>query len=524
MASHLPADGSTLAPLPKTVRNGLIAVTTLALLSFVSTALLVLYITYRLIKWDVVVKQTKQQNIDDAATRQTEVDGTNDLSLGLEERHYVFLKAKFPSPPNSEPPTPRFEKEHGHHEIKDNRWNPVLMLIYNLLCANLIEAMAFLLSGKQRSVLFSTPSWGILATCIDRLVQYLDDLRANGQLRMRLLISISVVVWVKEDGIFVPTAACWAQGWFMQVGKLVCSGMLVLISVNTYTTIVKGYKLPRMLIYILTGTVWVIAFAFPLISILSTHNGADHGGFYSRAGAWCWVNPKYTVYSLWLEYFWIFVAMAVTVCLLMWVLFSLQRNNQSARHFPQVLCDSMEAREKNEPPKPSGHHPAFLIYQIIYIICTAPLAISRMAAMTGTKPGWVFYGIAGAMIASHGWLNVLLWSTTIIFIGDHDIRETGLEKFAFLRTPQRVYGNMVMVQGGNDTDGNSARCWWPPRQVLNAAGASVPSSQHGRHGSQESLRRSRSLDQSVIEVEIEAKVVVEDVKHSYPDQGKESAT
>ena len=49
-----------------------------------------------------------------------------------------------------------------------------------------------------------------------------------------------------------------------------------------------------------------------------------------------------------------------------------------------------------------------------------------------------------------GWLNVLLWSTTIIFIGDHDIRETGLEKFAFLRTPQRVYGNMVMVQGGND--------------------------------------------------------------------------
>lgn len=38
------------------------------------------------------------------------------------------------------------------------------------------------------------------------------------------------VVWVKQDGIFVPTAACWAQGWFMQVGKLVCSGMLVLIS------------------------------------------------------------------------------------------------------------------------------------------------------------------------------------------------------------------------------------------------------------------------------------------------------
>lgn len=65
----------------------------------------------------------------------------------------------------------------------------------------------------------------------------------------------------------------------------------------------------------------------------------------------------------------------------------------------------MEPREKKEPPKPSGHHPSFLVYQIIYIICTAPLAISRMAAMTGTKAGWVFYGIAGAMIASHGKLD-----------------------------------------------------------------------------------------------------------------------
>jgi hypothetical protein len=148
MTSLLPADGSTLAPLPEPLRNSLIAVTTLALLSFVSTTLLVLYITYRLVKWDVAVQQTKRQVIEDAMIRQAEVDGTNDLSLGLEERHYVYLKAKLPSPPNSEPPTPRFEKDRVLEEVKDKRWNPILMLIYNLLCANLIEAMAFLLSGK----------------------------------------------------------------------------------------------------------------------------------------------------------------------------------------------------------------------------------------------------------------------------------------------------------------------------------------------------------------------------------------
>jgi hypothetical protein len=94
--------------------------------------------------------------------------------------------------------------------------------------------------------------------------------------------------------------------------------------------------------------------------------------------------------------------MFVTVFLLAFVTASLYRNNQSARHFPTSVSEMMEPRQKNEPPKPSGHHPAFLVYQIIYIICTAPLAISRMASMTGCKSGWIFYGIAGAMIASHG--------------------------------------------------------------------------------------------------------------------------
>ncbi|KAK6083296.1 integral membrane protein [Seiridium cupressi] len=471
MTSGLPAESTTLAPLPGDLRDGLIAVTILAFLSFVSTALLVFYITYRLIKWELVARQAPHQRIEELSNRQADSDGSNDLSLGLEERHYHYLKTNPGSPPASEPPTPRLEKGSPPVEKKDTRWNPVLMLIYNLLCANLIEAMAFLLT----------------------------------------------VVWLKDDGIFVPTAICWAQGWFMQVGKLVCSGMLVLIN-----PIPLG--VPHSWDVKVLAVVWIVAFGFPLGSILGTHNGVEHGGFYARAGAWCWVNSAYSPFSLWLEYFWIFLAMAVTVFLLVFVLVSLYRNNQSARHFPLSLAESMERRQRNEPPKPSGHHPAFLVYQIIYIICTAPLASSRMAAMTGIKSGWAFYGFAGAMIASHvfllfdccrlWWLNVLLWSTTIIFIGDKDIQETGLEKFAFVRTPpQRLYGNVVLVQGGNETD-NRKHSWRPSRRLRSGPVPNATPQHHIRHGSEESLRRSRSLENSAIEVEIEATVVIENVDES----------
>lgn len=106
-------------------------------------------------------------------------------------------------------------------------------------------------------------------------------------------------------------------------------------------------------------------------------------------------------------------------------------------------------------PVNSGHHPAFLIYPVIYILCTAPLALGRVITMAGRQVSLEYFCLAGAMIASNGWLDVLLFSTTrhvIIFNASPDFEETGLETFAFMRTPaNRRFGNMVWVQGAGST-------------------------------------------------------------------------
>lgn len=34
-------------------------------------------------------------------------------------------------------------------------------------------------------------------------------------------------------------------------------------------------------------------------------------------------------------------------------------------------------------PKQSGHHPAFLIYPLVYFICCAPMALGPMILMAG---------------------------------------------------------------------------------------------------------------------------------------------
>jgi hypothetical protein len=53
-----------------------------------------------------------------------------------------------------------------------------------------------------------------------------------------------------------------------------------------------------------------------------------------------------------------------------------------------------------------------IIYPIVYVVCTLPLAGGRMAAMTGVRIPYWWYCLAGAMITSCGWLDVLLYALT----------------------------------------------------------------------------------------------------------------
>ena len=53
-----------------------------------------------------------------------------------------------------------------------------------------------------------------------------------------------------------------------------------------------------------------------------------------------------------------------------------------------------------------------IIFPVVYVCCTLPLAAGRMAAMTGMVIPYWWYCVAGAAITSNGWLDVLLYVMT----------------------------------------------------------------------------------------------------------------
>ena len=161
-------------PLTPNLRTGLIAVSTLALTSFLSTLGLILFLTYRMIKW----------------------------------------------------------RKRGRSE---SAYNQCVILIYNLLLADLQQALAFLINFH----------------------------------------------WVQIGAIESPTSACYAQGWFVSMGDM-SSGIWVLtIAVHTFFSVMKRTQVAHG--HFVCGILVIWGFCF----MLSIAGPIAHGKeLYVKAGAW----------------------------------------------------------------------------------------------------------------------------------------------------------------------------------------------------------------------------------------------
>jgi hypothetical protein len=193
----------SLDPLTPVVRTGLIPIALFAMMSLVSVTALLGFITHRLISW---------------------------------RKHYREYVG----------------------------YNQYVILIYNLLLADLQQSIAFSISFH----------------------------------------------WLRIDKILAPTAPCFIQGWFLNIGD-VASGFFVLaIAIHTWLGVIKGYKMPYMWFVVSILGIWLAAL---LLTILGPILHGDR--FFTRAGGWCWISGKFQNERLWLHYLWIFIVEFGTIAI-----------------------------------------------------------------------------------------------------------------------------------------------------------------------------------------------------------------
>jgi hypothetical protein len=169
------ADASTsLYPLPPVLFHGLTAVTVLGFVSFVASCTLFLLLAIRMIRW----------------------------------------RRKAPA---------------------DQPMNQFVVLIFNLLFADIQQSTAFLLNIK----------------------------------------------WLLDNKLTVGTATCWAQGYFVSNGDVASGLWCTAIGIHTFASVLFNYRLKPAVFYTVIVLIWVFVYSCSTIAIaLHPHD------LYVRAGAW----------------------------------------------------------------------------------------------------------------------------------------------------------------------------------------------------------------------------------------------
>ncbi|KLU85419.1 hypothetical protein MAPG_04445 [Magnaporthiopsis poae ATCC 64411] len=429
---RLAPESGSLIGLPTVHRDGLIGVTVVAGLSFFVTTALFIHLTIKLVQWHVRRRRRRTDPHD--------ADGTTgvDLTLGLAPKHFqrradgrLGVPKTGDSRSENGAGLASFFQDRSHHNaqrpVPDERPPPppppadepnqFVVLLYNLLLADMHQSMAFLLNGA----------------------------------------------WLVQDSIDVGTSTCWAQGWFVSTGDLAASLFITAIAVHTYVVAIQGWKPSQRAVILTCTAIWAFNYLMVLIGILATKNGASGGGFYVRAAAWCWINKEYDDVRLLTHYLFIFMSLASTTFI--YSIIFLRLTKRSLEIDPSLStaedATASDVLSKNTSRALRGGYSwGFLSYPVIYLILTSPLAIGRILTMTNIDVSIVYFCTSGALIAANGLLDVLMWGFTrrdVVFgDGIEAANALGLETFSFMRTPQdRKYGNMIWVQGAGAANRSS---------------------------------------------------------------------
>lgn len=258
------ADRGDLSPLPEDHRRGLIVLTGISFLSLISTSCLWTFITVKLLAFRIRSfrrgrERRKRRKSGDDQDRLRAQRALPDLSMGLDLESFYgggppdISVLEELSKKRDEQAAKEAEQER-QRQLEDQgptmaekmtaRANPFPILVYNLLFADMMEAMAYGLS----------------------------------------------IDWIVQDGISAPSPTCWAQGWLGSTSNLATSLFLSATSINTFLTIVLGYKMPRWGLYCLIGGLWTFVFLVNATGVLLAEHGtmrnAAGESYFMRANVW----------------------------------------------------------------------------------------------------------------------------------------------------------------------------------------------------------------------------------------------
>ncbi|KAF4890930.1 integral membrane protein [Colletotrichum chrysophilum] len=236
---HYDSDNSpySIRPLPPVLRHGLAAVAAMGFFSFFTSLGLLTFLTYKLITWHNGPPREEKKDpiakVESPPPTEAAFIIPNEWSASQQELSEKPTKETWIQRAINEPP------------------NQFLVLIFNLLLADIQQALAFLLN----------------------------------------------VEWLTRNAIEVGTKTCWTQGWFISTGDLASSVFITAIAMHTYISIVRAKMLPTWAFHTAIVMMWGFVYGTGILGVIVTENGKNDGGFAGSTRSIRTSDSPYTIYG-----------------------------------------------------------------------------------------------------------------------------------------------------------------------------------------------------------------------------------
>ncbi|KAL2833521.1 G protein-coupled glucose receptor regulating Gpa2-domain-containing protein [Aspergillus pseudoustus] len=239
--------------------------------------------------------------------------------------------------------------------------NQYVVLIYNLLLADLQQATAFLM-------------------CLN---------------------------WVAKGGVYYPSAACVLQGWWIQIADPGSGMFIIAIAMHTCAVVLRGRQLPYWAFVACIVGLWmfILVLGFIPVGLYGSQT------FVISEAGWCWISPVHEAERLWGHYIWIFLAEFGTL-----VLYGLM--------FFYLRGRMVQATKLRTGAGGGGHHNDeslhrlnrviiyMVIYPFAYVLLSLPLAAGRMSSARHIVPSRAYFAVAGSLMALSGFVDAVVYTAT----------------------------------------------------------------------------------------------------------------
>lgn len=116
------------------------------------------------------------------------------------------------------------------------------------------------------------------------------------------------------------------------------------------------------------------------------------------------MSPENENERLWGHYFWIFLSEFGTVVLYAIMFFYIRRRMTQAKILRRGQQESLHRLNRVVI--------YMVIYPLVYLVLSLPLAAGRMATARGNSPSKAYFGVAGSLMALSGLMDVIVYTLT----------------------------------------------------------------------------------------------------------------